>query len=53
MKAKDRVELHMFKTISNGRQIDQFTQIVAKADKDAAKKKYEQMGYKVTVVHEW
>ena len=48
MKREGRTKLHMGKWICNGKILDSFSAVVAVKEADAAKKMYEQMGYKVT-----
>ena len=47
MKREGRTKLHMSKWICNGKILDSFSAVVAVKEADAAKKMYEQMGYKV------
>ena len=47
MKKEGKTELHMSKWICNGKIRDSFSAVVATKEVDAAKKMYEQMGYKV------
>ena len=47
MKKEGRTKLHMSKWICNGKILDSFSQVVSIKEVDAAKKMYEQMGYKV------
>ena len=48
MKREGRTKLHMSKWICNRKILDSFSAVVAVKEADAAKKMYEQMGYKVT-----
>ena len=47
MKKEGKTELYMSKWICNRKILDSFSSVVATKEADAAKKMYEQMGYKV------